>query len=402
MFNLNRYWFFLLLMILGYGVFEYYRPKPLDWTSTYSNKDKIPLGAELIFRLLPEMVGNKKVESVRLPPYNQLLTDSVLMVNGKVVPYKSTYIFINNEFLVDENDEKALLNYVRKGNTVFISAYDFPDSLMKVLGVEAVLDEPSKKDTAKYVNFENPVLREKKGSIFTKDDGRNHFKITDFSKTILLASNEDKQPVFVQVNYGKGQFFLHNLPLAFTNYFIVDSLTNKHAFKALSYLPRQHVYWDEYQKQGRFGDDEKSAFRYIVSQPGLKTAYFLTLAGLLLYAIFTGKRKQRIIPIVKPPGNASLEFVKTIGNMYYRKGDHANMAEKQIQYFWIYLRERFGMKVSELNENEVFEMIALKGIMSESDARFLKEEITDREGKWTGERLLDLNRKLEGFYERTR
>lgn len=401
-FSLNRYWIILFLMILGYGLFEYYRPKPLDWRSTYSNKDKIPFGTEVLFKLLPEMIGNKKVESLRIPPYNQLSSDSSMIVKGNKTLFNTSYIFINDEFNVDLSDQKALLNYVKKGNTVFVSAYHFPDSLMRVLGVKAMEPDPTNKDTAKIVNFTNSRLRDKKGFLFTKDDGRNYLKIENFSKTVLLETNEDNEPVFVKVNYGKGEFYLHNLPLAFTNYYMLDSLTDKHAFHALSYLPKQPVYWDEYQKQGRFGENENSVFRYIVSQPALKTAYLLTLAGLLLYAIFSGKRKQRIIPIINPPKNVSLEFVKTIGNMYYRKGNHANLAEKLIQHFWIYVRERFGITTSRFTESELLDQIAAKSGFSNPETQELLKEIYEEGGYWSGPRLMDLNKKLEDFYTRTR
>lgn len=402
MFNLNRYWFFLALLIVGYGLFEYYRPKPLNWRESYSNKDNIPYGTEVIYELLPDLIGNAQVETVRVPPYNHLLRDTAMVVNRKSVPIKSSYVFINDEFDVDENDQKAILNYVGKGNTAFISAYDFPDSIMNVLGVKTMLHEPSKRDTAKYVNFVNPVLRSKKGFIFPKDDGRNYFKVLDFPKVILLATNENNEPIFVQVNYGKGQFYLHNLPLAFTNYFIVNARTNRHAFQALSYLPKQQVYWDEYQKQGRFAENESSIFRYILSQPALKMAYLLTLACLLLFAIFTGKRKQRIIPVINPPKNVSLEFVKTIGNMYYQKGDHANMAGKLVQHFWFYVRERFGFSSGQFKEEEIFDSIALKAGLSEQEILAFQYEISDLDGKWTGDRLMNLNKILEDFYERTR
>jgi hypothetical protein len=394
MFNINKYWTFLCLLILGYGLFEYYRPKPLDWRESYSNKDNVPFGAEMLFELLPDLTGSQKVTSLRVPPYNHL-ADSLL-------PSKSSYIFINDEFDADENDQKALLGYVKKGNSVFISAYDFPDSLMRVLGVTAMLHEPSVKDTAKYVNYLNPLLRQKKGYIFPKDDGRNYFRINKFSNVMLLASNELNEPVFVQVNYGQGQFYLHNLPLAFTNYFVADTVANKHAFQAISYLPKQPVFWDEYQKQGRFGANENSVFRYIVSQPALYAAYLLAIIGLLLFAIFSGKRRQRIIPVIDPPKNVSLEFVKTIGNMYYRKGDHANMAEKLIHHFWFYVRERFGISASQHQNDELFALVAIKGGLSDEEMLNLQQDIFETDGKWTGDRLMELNKKLEDFYERTR
>jgi hypothetical protein len=396
--KLNRYRVFLFLLVVGYGVFEYYRPKPLDWRVTYSNKDKIPFGTQALFRLLPDLLANQKVESLRIPPYNHLK-------NSKPRTQTSSYLFVNHEFKADLNDQKQLLNYVRNGNTVFISSYYFADSLMTVLGVKAMEHKPGLKDTAQYVNFVNPHLKTPKGEIFPKDDGRNYFKITDPGKATLLASNEKNEPVFVKVGYGKGNFYLHCLPIAFTNYYLMDSLTNRHAFHALSYLPRQPAYWDEYQKQGRFGENESSIFRYIASEPALRMAYYLVLVGLIIYVIFAGKRTQRIIPIINPPKNASLEFVKTIGNMYYRKGDHSNLAEKLIQHFKMYIRERFGVTANQqLTEAELERQLIHKSGLPADKTKNLLEEIfyAEKAGRLSADELKSLNKKMEEFYEKTR
>jgi hypothetical protein len=393
-FNLNRYWIFLFLIVLSYGLLEYYRPKPIDWRESYSNKDKIPFGAEVIYDLLPELLGGQKVESLRIPPYNHL---------DKIKSSKKTsYVFIGSSFAIDKNDQNSLVKYVERGNVVFISAYDFSSDFLDTLGIKAPRHKPSMKDTAKYVQFVNPLLREKKGFIFPRDDGSNYLELTKSANATVLAVNEDKEPVFIRLDLGKGQFYIHNLALAFTNYYVLDPKTSKHAFQALSYLPKQPVYWDEYQKQGRFGENEHSVFRYIVSTPGLKTAYILALIGLILYAVFSGKRRQRVIPIVNAPKNVSLEFVKTIGNMYYRKGDHANMAGKLAQHFWIYIRERFGINPGRYSENDLVEVIAKKSGLTQSVAQSLVEELNDDSGKWTGKRLMELNQSLEDFYERTK
>lgn len=394
LFNLNRYWYFLLLMLLGYGLFEYYRPKPIDWKQSYSNKDHIPYGGKVIFDILPEMVGNQHVESVRIPPYNQL--DSTYAAE------KSSYVFINSRFQIDKNDRDRLFGYVRSGNSVFISAYSFDKDFLDSLNIEAPQNQPSLKDSAHRVYFVNPLLKDQKGSRFDKDDGTNYLRNKSEKPVTILAVNEKQQSVFIKVSHGKGQFFIHNLPLAFTNYYVLDSLTNKHAFHALSYLPKQPVYWDEYQKQGRFGANQHSLFRYIVSNRALKAAFILTLIGLITYAVFGGKRKQRIIPVMNPPANVSLEFVKTIGNMYYRKKDHANLAAKLAQQFWMYVRDRFGITPQRFQGAELEELLSKSSGLPREDASALLTELYDETGTWSGQRLIDLNTKLEDFYERTR
>jgi hypothetical protein len=112
----------------------------------------------------------------------------------------------------------------------------------------------------------------------------------------VLSRNARHEPVFIKIQYGRGQFLVHNLPLAFTNYYVLDPKTSDYAVKALAYLPAWTTYWDEYQKQGRFDKEQQSIFRYVWSQPALNWAYYIVVFGLILFAIFAGKRTQRVIP----------------------------------------------------------------------------------------------------------
>jgi hypothetical protein len=393
--KLNRYQISLFLLILAYGAFEYYRPKPFDPTITYSNKDKIPFGAKAIYDLLPRLLEGSTVENLRIPVYNHLTENPNL-------PPSSNYLFVNKEFDLSAEEQVLLLDYVKKGNTVFVSAYYFPDSLLTVLGVKEQQHRPSLSDTAQLVNFVNPRLKTPKGERFAEDDGRDHFVIRDSLQTTVLAINERNEPIYIKTPYGKGNFYLHCLPLAFTNYYLLDSAANRHAFHALSYLPNQTTYWDEYQKQGRFGENETSPLRYIASEPALLMSYYLAVIGLVLYVFFGGKRTQRIIPIIVPPKNTSLEFVKTIGTMYYRKGDHANLAKKLIQQFYHYLRERFGVPTN-LPTSKLKELINDKSgrPTDEVEALFTEIAFAESTGVLTSDELKSLNKKIEHFYEKT-
>ena len=56
------------------------------------------------------------------------------------------------------------------------------------------------------------------------------------------------------------------------------------------------------------------------------------LGGLILLS-FNAKRKQRIVPVEEPLRNTSLDFVKSIGNLYLQEGDFHDMMAKKAQYF---------------------------------------------------------------------
>ena len=391
----SYYFWFLLLTVVAYGLFEYYRPKPIDWTPTYSNKDKIPFGTKATYELLPDVFKNEKVTQLRVPIYNYLSENPTLP--------KSNYIFVCREFTIDRNDQKQLLNYAKRGNNVFISAYYFPDTLVKTLGIIATLKDPTLRDTALVMNFVNPALSKKGGYVFAQDDGRNYFLIKKPENVTILAKNARNEPIFLKIKYGKGAFYLHNLPLALTNYYALPSKTSDFAFKSLSYLPVLPVYWDEYLKQGRFGDDEQSIFRYIMTQPPLTWAYYLILFGLLLYAIFAGKRTQRVIPVLPVPKNTSLEFVQTIGKMYFQQGDHDNIAEKKIQHLLLYIRERFGLRTHEIDKEFIEDLIQKTGL-PRMDIELLFSEIAHakRTTSLSEFALLSLHHRIEDFYERVK
>ena len=56
--------------------------------------------------------------------------------------------------------------------------------------------------------------------------------------------------------------------------------------------------------------------------------------------LFKLKRTQRIIPTINPPANRSLEFTKTIGDLYYHTGDHLDLVQKMELHFKEYLKEK--------------------------------------------------------------
>ncbi|GAB3267118.1 hypothetical protein GCM10027347_35590 [Larkinella harenae] len=386
----NKYFFFLLITLVAYGLFEYYRPKRIDWNPTYINQDKIPFGTQVLFELLPDLMNQQSVTTLRLPVYNHL-SDSTL-------PAQSNYIFVCQSLKLSRFDREKLLTYVQRGNTVFLSAYEFPDSLTKQLGFRAELKAPSLSDTTLGMNFTNPALKNRTDYRFRHDDGRNFLTPTQANDITVLGRNARNEPIFLKIRYGKGHFYIHNLPIAFTNFYVLDSATADYAYKALSYLPAQPTYWDEYQKQGRFNENEQSLLRYILTQPPLIWAYYLTVVGLLLYLIFAGKRTQRIIPVIEPLKNTSLEFVQTVGRLYFQRADHSNLAQKKIQYFLAYVREQFGLNTAHPDE-EFKQLLARKSGVPESDVQALFRQIAFSQQQVMSEYdLLRLNELIENFY----
>ena len=94
----------------------------------------------------------------------------------------------------------------------------------------------------------------------------------------------------------------------------------------------------------------QSEMRFILSNPPLKYAWWLFLAGIVLFIFFNAKRRQRIIPIIPPKQNKSVEFVKSIGNLYLNEGDSRDMMVKKAQYFLHRVRMELLIDTQKLDE----------------------------------------------------
>ena len=389
----NKYLLILLGMVVLYTLMEYFRPKPISWDATYRNTDTQPLGSKAVFELLPAVVKQPTVTNVRKPIYNELTEE--------VLPANSNYLFVQSDFDIDDLDQTKLLAWVKRGNTAFISAYSFPDTLEKFLHFRGAIRPFDLADSTLRTNFVNPALRAPNGYNVRHDDGRNYLQVTQPNSPItVLARNARQEAIFLRIPYGKGTFLIHNLPLALTNYYALDSATTTQATGALSYLPARPTYWDEYQKQGRFSAEEQSLLRYVLKQPALSWGYYILVWGLLFYAIFAGKRTQRIIPVAEPIKNNTLDFVQTVGRVYFQQGNHDNVARKQIRYFLARLRERYFLNTSELNKEFTDSLTSKSGASAEVVAQLVL--IINQANRTIGLNeadLITINAAIEKFTE---
>ena len=138
--------------------------------------------------------------------------------------------------------------------------------------------------------------------------------------------------------------------------------------------------------------------RFILNQPALKWSYYLLVVGLLLFVIFKAKREQRIIPIIKPLENSSVEFAKTVGSLYYQHRDYANLNHKKITYFLTYIRNRYYINTTVLDENFITQLSAKAG-KSREETKTLVDLILSLKNKplHTEQDSLTLVQKINTF-----
>ncbi|HEX8575323.1 MAG TPA: DUF4350 domain-containing protein [Flavobacterium sp.] len=337
----------LLLLIVGIVIIDINKPKPIDWTPTYDTKDKIPLGLYVLDQELPALLKGQKINKIDVTPYEYfepLYDYDTLVKNYKA---KGTFFTINETQNLDQESVSELFYLADHGNSIFLSMKTFPEALLDSLKVNFRSDYQFQDTIFNWMA--NPRLGNKKYNI-VEGVGNNYFSKIDTVNTTVLGyqSGDSARVNFIKVPYKSGYFYLHTQPAAFSNFHLLKKDHAEYAEKVLSYVPKGDVFWYVKNQNGKIESD--SMFRFILAQPALRWAWYLFLIGMLIFIIFNAKRRQRIVPIIKPPANTTVEFAKTIGNLYFQEGDHDNIIDKKIIYFLEKVRNDYLMDTTVLDD----------------------------------------------------
>jgi len=120
--------------------------------------------------------------------------------------------------------------------------------------------------------------------------------------------------------------------------------------------------------------EAQTPLRYILSEPALKWALYILLLTILIAMIFEIKRKQRVIPILVPLKNETLDFVRTVASLYYQKKDHKNLAAKKILHFTDYLKQNLYVDTND-EVGEIIKKITAKTGSEENEVKILFEQM---------------------------
>jgi hypothetical protein len=393
---MKKDWKYILYLSLAFGLFvavKLLSPHQHDWTVTYAHDDKNPYGAYALSELLPGIFPASGIRHTYLTLYE--IKDS-LKRSGNILS-------ISANFSAGKEDTEALLKHVAEGGSAFISAHYFLGHISDTLTLSTYDyffkggDILARNDTAS-IQFVNPSLDTTKQFYFKRDNTHNYFNKFDTTRTTVIARNDRGNPVTIRVAWGKGSLILNCTPLAFTNIYLLSKENHDYASSSLSYLPKTDIEWTEYYHVGRM--EAQTPLRFILTNEPLSWAYYLVVFSILLFMLVEIKRKQRIIPIIKPLENTTLEFVGTIGNLYYQSGEHKNVAEKKIHFFLDQIRTKYWLSSNKLDEAFI-QALTRKSGKPEEEVRGLITVIIFilNSRDIAVDRLVDLNERIEKFHQ---
>lgn len=387
--------FFLVLVFTVFVVVSVFAPKPVDWTSSYSQRHGRPLGERLVYSVLPDLFPRQNLVTMhtRLDDFLEETT-----------PINTNFIYISDLFSPDSVETEKLFEVVEAGNMVFIAAERLAPDLMSRLNLQiqhsGALDPSVPRDSIQF-NFANRRLNIAMGYWFKKAISNHYFTSYDTLRSTVLGYNQEGKTNFIRIKMGAGFIYLNSNPLAFTNYHLLSGNNSEYIFKCLSYLPVSSTVWDEHHKPGKAGVG--SELGYILRNPSLRIAWYLLLIGVLVYFIFKGKRRQRPIPVEAPPRNNTLDFVETVGRLYFVNQDHKGIAQKRFVYFLDFLRTRYFVDTSKRDSQLIEEVAKKSGIPERTVAALFKVAGNlEKVRLISQEDLQQFNRQIEYFYKNCR
>lgn len=323
---------------------------PVNWTRTFDSSHTIPYGTYVLRKELPEIFQGVNIEDIKINTgryFDEFYDD-----------YDSyLYVFINDGPHYSRETWNKIFDFVQYGGAALVAMHEFDSLFYEKLQIKTAEIDTVRLPEAVSISINKSDYSEK--YIFEKGVGTTYFSEFDAEYTDVLGYVEfkgEQQPDFIKVYHGSGYFLLHSEPIAFTNYHLLKKNLYHYVLDVLSYVEPKDIIWDNYRIHPREQHDDGSggffsALNFIMKNESLKWAFFLLLGLGLSYLIFNSKRRQRAVPIVLPYSNHTLDFAKTLSELYRYNPDHTAITKYKINYFQEQIRINYQLTIKDSEEN---------------------------------------------------
>lgn len=370
----------IFLGLLGVlALLELNKSPVTDWRKNFDVKEKTPFGLFVFGKEVDQLLNNQ-LKQTDISPYNFYKTQ-------KLKPHNILVI----QSAIDSESWNKILESVEKGSDAFIISDILSSKIADSLGFS--LNKISYEETNLFKLTDQKFLKD--SLVIDKLPSGKVFELVAKNHQILGTEHSDtKMANFIKINRGKGRLYFHSEPLILTNYYLLKPGNEQYVQRVFSYLPDRETVW--FSGENESVVESQSPLRFILSKPALKYAWWLFLAGLLLFVFFNAKRKQRIVPIIEPLPNKSVEFVKSIGNLYLQEGDFHDMMAKKAHYFLNRVRMELLIDTKNLDEHfiQLLHLKTGKGIDKIKEATTLIKKGQDPYANVRQEDLIQLNTLL--------
>jgi len=367
-------------LFITYITLDFLAPKPINWLVTFKANDKNPFGGYIFYDRSKDLFDNGFELS-----HNTL---------SELADTESNIVILAERADIGRTDLDKFFEILERGGNVFIAANTFSEKLQDTLafGVKfeyQLLDQSI---------FEAPesVITSSNSLEFTYPSNlvSNYFELETASDWEIMASLEEG-PIAVQRDIGLGKIILVSNPYMFTNFGLLVNNNFQLCAALLSSLPRENALYTMFYKSGK--GEAQTPLRYFLREDALRWSLYLGLLLIVLLLIISSRRQQRPIPVVLPPANTTVEYVKTLGSLFFRERNHKSAAMKLIRHFLLQIKEKYLVPV-EFSEKFYHQFSSKSNVDKEHVIRtFELIQLVKSRPQIEEKMLVDLSRKIEEF-----
>ncbi|HAP00560.1 MAG TPA: hypothetical protein DCQ93_01425 [Bacteroidetes bacterium] len=409
----------LLLVGVFFWVLSHGGEKQYDWDLTYDNTSNQPYGTQLLFNILKsEYPGN--FTEVRKP-----LRENPALLENKD---NALYFLVGGSVYLDSASQENILKFVAEGNTACFITQNLPYEIFrKFFEGKFKLDSLNQyeyydqsyvfQDSIARLSLLHPNLNTENylldiSMIYNWEkvpaNWNYFFSRTEnirFDSVVQLGAANSDYINFIRIHHGKGFIYLHSTPLAFTNFFLREKSGFDYLKKMFEHFHPNYVIWDEASKLYYYDDKSKpyagqSPLKFILDNRSLRWAWYLLLVMALLFILFKAKRLQKIIPVHEPNLNTSLEFVQTVGRLYFLQNDHLALARQKMKLFLLFVRNKYKISLKNFDEPELKKLSIKSQITFDQLKRiFTSYKIVQKQTSISAQELIEFHKIIDHFYK---
>jgi hypothetical protein len=346
----------LLLSCLLSVFFFSCREQKTDWKPQYDAKSTAPHGFSLFsFGLQKAFPKKLHLSTINTSVFKEVtVSDVAYIVVANAVEFSELELTQLNEWLYYGNDVviiteqfgPQLSKYLKIGSQDFfniVTANVDNNALMDTAGLNSKLQvfekfNPQPK-SYNFNSFKEPLLAQ----AFNMSD-KTIDKDSMYSGIFILSALDSSKINAFAADVGAGRLIVACNPLLLSNYALLQANNKDYLAHLLSYLKPNIK--DVYVAVGHTRSAEHANLGVLWRHKGTRAAMLIALIGLLLYVLNNMRRKQNVIPIIKPLNNDSKSFIETIANLYVEKRNHKNVAHKIVQHFLEYIRSQYHLNTN--------------------------------------------------------
>lgn len=375
----------ILVLLTLFFVIEYQMPRRFQWVPTFAHGDPQPFGCLVFDSVLKASLPNGYTVEHRT--VWQMEQDSIFTTPKAI-------IIISNEYQ-DMQTCRLICQLAKQGHIIVLATTDlyyWTDTLgiddiyhtrFNVQAIAGNLVSKGRLAWAEDTLQQWPLYPQLVERTLIVPDSVKHevlalFRFYDDFEIGSVATDESNewsnfwQPVAVSFPIGKGELILVSAPLLLTNYMMVSSDGSQFIARLMDRVKNRPVIRTEsYMKIT--ATEQQSPFYVLLKEPSLRWALYLTMLTILLFCFVSARRRQRVIPVVMPPENRNIEFVRLVGTLYWQHHDNAGLLAKKLAFTTDELRRQAGIDIN--SGDEAIAQLAAQTGRNAEELRLLLQNI---------------------------